>query len=56
MGIFLEQSESRSKTNWGYRHPEDLDDEDDDGDTELKDAPNGVPPVPDMSTNGEISS
>lgn len=37
-------------------HPEDLDDEDDDGDTELKDAPNGVPPVPDMSTNGEISS
>jgi len=44
-----------NKTNWGYRHPEDLE-EDDDGDVELRDAPNGAPPVPSMPTNGERSS
>ncbi|RPB22377.1 hypothetical protein L211DRAFT_335939 [Terfezia boudieri ATCC MYA-4762] len=36
-------------------HPEDLEEEDDDGDVELKDAPNGVSPVPSMSTNGGSS-
>jgi len=42
-------------------HPEDvLDDEDDDGDVELKDAPNSIPPIPSSSasatTNGEMYS
>lgn len=42
-------------------HPEDaLEDEDDDGDVELKDAPNGIPPLPGSSasatTNGEVNS
>ena len=38
------------------RHPESAlaDDEDDDGDVELKDAPNGVPPLPTLPTNGEF--
>ena len=33
-------------------HPEELDDEDDDGDVQLEDAPNGVPDVPRLPANG----
>lgn len=42
-----------------FRHPEELDEEDDDGDVAVEDAPNGVPEVPKMPselTNGTATS